>query len=691
MANRSTDTVYGTDVAFTSNSRRYRDASNNELITANNVTLSAPKNTVFEVAVIGVTSGGGDDSIWDFDQCSFYFDGISANNQFKQGQLLLTNCKIVLTDDQRLVWPCNFLSFSGNGFSFDLTNTQFDAPEATGTNGFVVHFGGANLSATNTLDGLVLGENCITQAPPGIIFNNVTFSSSSSTAAGSFSNYFRFVPGVSDATELWSGLFGCDCTAWPEDGATGETDDHVGVFNIDWEDDIGETPWFFVVNCDFAAGIDTLRMYYDASVNPLPVGSKYEAISGRAWKAAFALPDGTVTSSNYKIDFAADDVYEAQATVTPGTKPTLLSSSGGANLRDWRTDGWIIIEDSQTVTQDSTTDGHSTNYDDRLDVEILERDLKVFSYEDESWDISDGTANTVATVKSPISNGLVIGAAENYFFNATGQTAISKATAELLRAGTNTIDDFDDLLAAVRKDAWDNGDDLLVYSTNPTSNTLTVPVDVQLSDNSGALSVAASIISGNFGATLGAGTFYNKIQQNVELLGSLAIGTGANFGGDVTLNSVQNLTDVTIDGDLHLNVAGTYTFSNVTVTGDTLNDDASGNIIIQATNGSSLSTSEPGTGNGEVDIQNSVNVTFSGVIVGSNIHLEATAAPLGDGTELEKVTTTTDPHVYVHNYTADQPFRYTIANRGGTLYKQERGTGTIESTGFSVEVTQEVD
>lgn len=85
---------------------------------------------------------------------------------------------------------------------------------------------------------------------------------------------------------------------------------------------------------------------------------------------------------------------------------------------------------------------------------------------------------------------------------------------------------------------------------------------------------------------------------------------GLTINADVILEDVVDLTDVTINGDLDIETAGTYDFSNVTVTGDTLNNDSGGNVSINASDGSSIPTSEPGTGNGEVDVQNSVAITI---------------------------------------------------------------------------------
>jgi len=65
---------------------------------------------------------------------------------------------------------------------------------------------------------------------------------------------------------------------------------------------------------------------------------------------------------------------------------------------------------------------------------------------------------------------------------------------------------------------------------------------------------------------------------------------GKKVTGDVYLNDEIDLTNITINGDLHINTGANseLDFDNVTVTGNITNDDSSHTLTINATNGSSV-------------------------------------------------------------------------------------------------------
>lgn len=86
------------------------------------------------------------------------------------------------------------------------------------------------------------------------------------------------------------------------------------------------------------------------------------------------------------------------------------------------------------------------------------------------------------------------------------------------------------------------------------------------------------------------------------------------FNCDVTMQTATDLTDVTINGILRINTgaASTLNFSNVTVD-DVRNSNASTTLTINATNGSSLPTTDGGTGAGQVNIAQNVQITLTGL------------------------------------------------------------------------------
>ena len=184
--------------------------------------------------------------------------------------------------------------------------------------------------------------------------------------------------------------------------------------------------------------------------------------------------------------------------------------------------------------------------------------------------------------------------------------------------------------------------------------------------------------------------------------GTVTVRDGAGIDGltintDVVLDDVVDLTDVTIDGDLTIGAAGTYAFSNVTVTGDTTNSDGTGNVTINASNGTSVTTSEPGTGNGLVNIVNTVTVRVtardasdSTVIQSARVYLEAASGgPLAAGTEILNAVTNASGIVEdtAFNFVSDQPVTGRV--RKGSVspfYKNAPISGTITVNGFVTEV-----
>ena len=89
---------------------------------------------------------------------------------------------------------------------------------------------------------------------------------------------------------------------------------------------------------------------------------------------------------------------------------------------------------------------------------------------------------------------------------------------------------------------------------------------------------------------------------------------GSTINGNVVLNSVSDLTDITINGDLEINtgVDSVLNFSGVTVTGDITNTGVN-TLVINSLSGSSLTTTEAGTGVGQVDITSSTALALTGL------------------------------------------------------------------------------
>ena len=138
---------------------------------------------------------------------------------------------------------------------------------------------------------------------------------------------------------------------------------------------------------------------------------------------------------------------------------------------------------------------------------------------------------------------------------------------------------------------------------------------------------------------------------------------GLTVYGDVLLDQVMNISSMTINGDLDVDTSGTYNFTTVTITGDTTNSSA-GTCTINALTGSSFTTTEPGTGAGQVNIVNSVPITVTvkdadtlGVIQGARVYLEtSTGGPASSGIEIiNSVTNVSGVVSSTYNYISDQP------------------------------------
>jgi len=116
--------------------------------------------------------------------------------------------------------------------------------------------------------------------------------------------------------------------------------------------------------------------------------------------------------------------------------------------------------------------------------------------------------------------------------------------------------------------------------------------------------------------TISGGTLLPSSGKSIiKTTGTITLRNGANLQGgiegNVVLTEVTNLTNLNITGNLEIQVAGNYNFTNVTVSGDVTNSDNSGNVAISSVSGSNVNTSEPGIGNSQVNIVQNVSVTLT--------------------------------------------------------------------------------
>jgi len=149
-------------------------------------------------------------------------------------------------------------------------------------------------------------------------------------------------------------------------------------------------------------------------------------------------------------------------------------------------------------------------------------------------------------------------------------------------------------------------------------NLAAVAVGTDLDIDSGAAAVFAvntgtDLLTVDCAAAFDPGSTFQGVKaDNIQFLNSATIGDDLILTGTISIFAAMNLTGVTINGDLRIATGAnsTLAFSNVTVTGNIFNDSAGNTLTINGSNGSSLSTTEPGTGNGQVNIVQAVTVSI---------------------------------------------------------------------------------
>ena len=207
----------------------------------------------------------------------------------------------------------------------------------------------------------------------------------------------------------------------------------------------------------------------------------------------------------------------------------------------------------------------------------------------------------------------------------------------------------------------------------------------------GAVTIALRLAGGASGAEFLPGTRYKTLVGDIQVTDTTSI-DGWVITGDVQLDAVQNLSNVTITGNLNIQTAGTYNFTNVIVTGNILNNDAAGNVVINSTN-SSLTTTEPGTGNDQVSIVQTVTVAVTCRDSNTGLPIEGVNVSLGTAPGLVDVmdnVVTNASGVASVSYGGTTPDDIEgFAQKGSEepVYKRSPVSGTVTTAGFNQTVT----
>lgn len=203
---------------------------------------------------------------------------------------------------------------------------------------------------------------------------------------------------------------------------------------------------------------------------------------------------------------------------------------------------------------------------------------------------------------------------------------------------------------------------------------------------------------GNFtlGASVTGGANFN-LASGAEVIVNGANINGSTITGDCRLQTATNLSNVTINGDLYVEIGANATidFTGVTVTGNVFNDSGSNTLTINSLGGSSITAGDTGTGNGQTNVVATVQVAFTvnPAITGYEWRIyEVTAAgSLAGATELDgEETAVSSSQTYNHNSTGTITIAVQVISAD---YEEEIGYFTLASTdlNLTINLTEETN
>lgn len=284
-----------------------------------------------------------------------------------------------------------------------------------------------------------------------------------------------------------------------------------------------------------------------------------------------------------------------------GTYNSQFRTTGSSTTRPT-----IFMQIVYSDTSGSTYQGGAQNQTyDLLDV-VPAIEVRAYGYLAPSGFLNTDTFIPTEEIGQVASDGSVNAYVNFSLLTDTGVTA-TMATADAY----TTLDDLNEMFDRLKAEWYDNNNYPLPVRDG---------VIVDLGDNrlvvDGTASGAYSFSTGTPDeitiktTLLDVTSKFTTIEttEDVTLTNGAVLDEGIVINGDLILTEAVDLTNVTVNGDLVIEDADTYNFDSVTVTGDTTNTDGTGNVLINLTGGSSVTTSEPGTGSGLVQLVNQVPV-----------------------------------------------------------------------------------
>jgi hypothetical protein len=205
----------------------------------------------------------------------------------------------------------------------------------------------------------------------------------------------------------------------------------------------------------------------------------------------------------------------------------------------------------------------------------------------------------------------------------------------------------------------------------------------------GAITLALRKSTAQTPDTFNPGSRFDTISGHLTVADATNI-DGWTLSGPLSLQAVNDLTNVTVNGQLDFEAAGTYNFSGCNV--NEVSNSSGGAVTINLSGGSVNTNTGPNiTILNTVTVRVTVRDAATGLpVVGARVLIEATSGgPLANGTQI--INDVTDASGVVEdtafNFSSNQPFAGTA--RKGTVapfYKPGATSGTITSNGSDVTV-----
>ncbi len=304
------------------------------------------------------------------------------------------------------------------------------------------------------------------------------------------------------------------------------------------------------------------------------------------------------------------------------------SPEQSVNVRAWNTSDTSIIDKTTDVNGDITSTiviakEHSITGTSTL----ATTDFNPFNVRALKWllEVLDVSINLSAPSKQTLfmnSNSNITQTNQGTVQGYTGETYNHTTdTLTLDGSGVSPLDNVDEL--------YDRSQDEAIVNEQPTPPQVMFTLDSQNYTIEYDFVIDGFSFAGqNRSITLAAG-------KDLTVQGSGGIVNNITVTGDYLLNTEANLSNVTVNGDLRINTGlnSVLSFSNVTVTGNVWNDAASNTLTINAT-GSSLTAGDPGTGNGQTNVQASVPVSVTATKDGTPVEGAAVYLKTTGGTEV---------------------------------------------------------